>query len=110
MRLALGVPGLVVVEGAAPAALAGLPRPHAIFIGGGGSDDGVLDAAIDALGSGGRLVANAVTLEMEAILLDRHARLGGELMRIAVSRAAPVGSMQGWRPAMPVTQWSWVKP
>ena len=104
------MPGLTVVEGAAPAALAGLPRPDAIFIGGGGSDDGVLDAAIDALASGGRLVANAVTLEMEAILLDRHARLGGELTRIAVSRAAPVGSMQGWRPAMPVTQWSWVKP
>ena len=47
--LALGVPGLTVVEGAAPAALAGLPRPNAIFVGGGGSDDGVLDAAIDAL-------------------------------------------------------------
>ena len=106
----LGVPGLTVVEGLAPAALAGLPPPQAIFIGGGGSDDGTLDAAIDALASGGRLVANAVTLEMEAILLERHAKLGGELTRIAVSRAAPVGSMQGWRPAMPVTQWSWVKP
>ena len=107
---ALGTPGLNVVEGEAPAALAGLPRPDAIFIGGGGSGDGLLEAAIDALASGGRLVANAVTLEMEAILLDRHARLGGDLVRIAVSRAAPVGSMHGWRPAMPVTQWSWVKP
>ena len=104
------MPGLTVVEGAAPAALAGLPRPNAIFVGGGGSDDGMLDAAIDALVSGGRLVANAVTLEMEAILLDRHARLGGELTRIAVSRAASIGAMQGWRPAMPVTQWSWAKP
>jgi precorrin-6Y C5,15-methyltransferase (decarboxylating) len=108
--VALGVPGLVVVEGLAPTALAGLPRPDAIFIGGGGSDDGVLAAAIDALAAGGRLVANAVTLEMEAILLDRHAKLGGELTRIAVSRVAPVGSMQGWRPAMPVTQWLWAKP
>jgi precorrin-6B C5,15-methyltransferase / cobalt-precorrin-6B C5,C15-methyltransferase len=107
---ALGVPGLQIVEGAAPQALTALPRPDAIFIGGGGSDDGVLDAATDALSPGGRLVANAVTLEMEAILLERHARLGGDLIRIAVSRAAPVGSMQGWRPAMPVTQWSWVKP
>ena len=87
-----------------------MPSPQAIFIGGGGSDDGVLDAAIDALASGGRLVANAVTLEMEAILLDRHARVGGDLVRIAVSRVAPVGSMHGWRPAMPVTQWSWTKP
>src|SRR5262249_9611754 len=107
---ALGVPGLQVVEGAAPQALTALPRPDAIFIGGGGSDDGVLDVATDALPVGGRLVANAVTLEMESILLERHARLGGDLIRIAVSRAAPVGSMQGWRPAMPVTQWSWVKP
>jgi precorrin-6Y C5,15-methyltransferase (decarboxylating) len=108
--LSLGVPGLTVVEGAAPAALSGLARPDAIFIGGGGSDEGVLDAATDVLPSGGRLVANAVTLEMEAMLLGHHASLGGELTRIAVSRAASVGSMQGWRPAMPVTQWSWVKP
>lgn len=107
---ALGVPGLQVVEGTAPRALTALPRPQAIFIGGGGSDDGVLDAAVGALPPGGRLVANAVTLEMEALLLDRHAHLGGDLTRIAVSRASPVGSMQGWRPALPVTQWSWVKP
>ena len=107
---ALGVPGLQVIDGAAPVALAGLPRPDAVFIGGGGSDDGVLDAVIEALPSGRRLVANAVTLEMEAILLARHAALGGELTRIAISRAAPVGSMLGWRPAMPVTQWSWLKP
>ena len=58
---------------------------------------------------GGRLVANAVTQEMEAILLDHHARLGGSLIRIDVSRASPVGGMQGWRPAMPVTQWNWVR-
>jgi precorrin-6Y C5,15-methyltransferase (decarboxylating) len=51
-----------------------------------------------------------VTLEMEAILLDRHAKVGGDLVRVAVSRVAPVGSMHGWRPAMPVTQWSWTKP
>lgn len=105
----LGVPGLRVVAGEAPAALAGLPRPDAVFVGGGGSDDGVLDAAIEALAPGGRLVANAVTLEMEAILLARRERLGGELTRIAVSRAGPVGSMHGWRPAMPVTQWTWTK-
>jgi precorrin-6Y C5,15-methyltransferase (decarboxylating) len=55
-------------------------------------------------------VANAVTLEMEALLLSLQARLGGELIRLSVSRAVPVGTMQGWRPAMPVTQWSWVKP
>ena len=98
------------VEGAAPAALAGLPQPDAIFVGGGGTDEGVLEAAIAALPAGGRLVANAVTLEMEALLLARHAALGGELLRIAISRETAIGSMSGWRPAMPVTQWNWVKP
>ncbi|ESY19714.1 MULTISPECIES: bifunctional cobalt-precorrin-7 (C(5))-methyltransferase/cobalt-precorrin-6B (C(15))-methyltransferase [unclassified Mesorhizobium] len=105
-----GVPGLVVVEGSAPKALAGLAIPDAIFIGGGGSDTGVLNAAIKALPSRGRLVANAVTLEMEALLLAEHIKRGGDLTRITISRASPVGSMQAWRPAMPVTQWSWVKP
>lgn len=107
--IACGVPGLEIVNGRAPDALAELAEPDAIFIGGGGSDDGVLAAAIDALKPGGRLVANAVTLEMETLLLTKFRELGGDLIRIAVSRAAPVGSMSGWRPAMPVTQWSWVK-
>jgi len=107
---ACGVPGLVVIEGSAPKALARLETPDAIFIGGGGSDSGVLNAAIKALRAGGRLVANAVTLEMETLLLARHASLGGDLTRIALSRVTPVGSMQAWRPAMPVTQWNWVKP
>ena len=107
---AFGVPGLTVIRGAAPAALAGLPTPDAIFIGGGGTDEGVFDAAIAALPSGGRLVANAVTLEMEALLLAKHAALGGDLTRIAIARETAIGSMSGWRPAMPVTQWSWVKP
>lgn len=105
-----GVPGLVIVEGEAPAALAALPTPDAIFIGGGGSDPGVVDAAISALRDGGRLVANAVTTEMEALLLAQQARRGGSLTRIDIARAVPVGTMTGWRPAMPVTQWSWVKP
>ncbi|MBZ9675967.1 precorrin-6y C5,15-methyltransferase (decarboxylating) subunit CbiE [Mesorhizobium sp. ES1-1] len=107
---ACGVPGLVVVEGSAPGALAGLETPDAIFIGGGGSEEGVLNEAIEALRSGGRLVANAVTLEMEALLLTQHMKLGGDLARLAISRASPVGSMQAWRSAMPVTQWSWLKP
>ncbi|MBP1859220.1 precorrin-6y C5,15-methyltransferase (decarboxylating) subunit CbiE [Rhizobium herbae] len=105
-----GVPGLAVVQGSAPAALAGLARPDAIFVGGGGSEEGVMAAAIAALASGGRLVANAVTTQMETVLLEHHARLGGSLIRIDIARASPVGSMTGWRPAMPVTQWSWVKP
>ncbi len=108
--LAFGVPGLQVVEGEAPGALAGLPPPDAVFLGGGAADPGVLDAALAALPPGGRLVANAVTLETEALLLSRRAALGGEMLRLAVSRAAPVGGMTGWRAAMPVTQWSRRKP
>ena len=68
------------------------------------------DAAIAALPPGGRLVINAVTLETEAQLAARHAALGGTLTRIAISRAEPVGGKTGWRPALPVTQWVWVKP
>jgi precorrin-6Y C5,15-methyltransferase (decarboxylating) len=107
---ALGVPALAIVTGSAPAALAGLAAPDVIFVGGGGSDNGVMTAAIEGLRSGGRLVANAVTLEMEAVLLALHAQHGGELRRLAISHVAPIGTMQGWKPAMPVTQWAWVKP
>jgi precorrin-6Y C5,15-methyltransferase (decarboxylating) len=105
-----GVPGLEIVEGSAPASLAGLPSPDAVFVGGGAGDSGTLDAAARALRSNGRLVVNAVTLETEALLMARHAALGGELTRIAISRAAPVGEKIGWRPAMPMTQWVWTKP
>jgi precorrin-6B C5,15-methyltransferase / cobalt-precorrin-6B C5,C15-methyltransferase len=106
---AFGVPGLAVVEGAAPQALQSLPEPDVIFVGGGGSEDGVMETAIAALKSGGRLVANSVTLEMDAKLLALHATLGGSLTRIDISRAGAIGAMTGWRPAMPVTQWHWVK-
>ncbi len=107
---AFGVPGLEIVQDAAPSALAGLAPPDAIFIGGGASYPGVLDAAVAALRSGGRLVVNAVTLETEALLIARHAALGGELIRIAIARAGAVGEKPGWRAAMPVTQWVWKKP
>ena len=106
---AFGVPGLLAIEGKAPAALAGLATPDAIFIGGGASDPALL-AAIAALRPGGRLVVNAVTLETEAALIACHGALGGDLIRIAITRADPVGGRTGWRPAMPVVQWAWVKP
>ncbi|RBY95706.1 cobalamin biosynthesis bifunctional protein CbiET [Blastococcus sp. TF02-8] len=106
----LGVPGLRVVAGRAPEALAGLPTPDAVFVGGGATVPGVLDACWDALPSGGRLVVNAVTVESEAVLAARHARDGGELVRLGVATAAPVGGFTGWRPAMPVTIWSGAKP
>ncbi len=107
---ALGVPELEIVTGEAPEALAGLPRPDAIFLGGGGSNDATFDAAWTALKPGGRLVANAVSLESEAAISRRFARLGGELVRLEIARAEAVGRMHGWRPAMPVTQWRAVKP
>jgi precorrin-6Y C5,15-methyltransferase (decarboxylating) len=107
---ALGVPGLELVEGHAPEVLAGLATPDAIFIGGGASEPGLVDAAIRALRPGGRLVANAVTLETEAELIARHAALGGMLTHIAISRADAVGGKTGWRAAMPVTQFVWEKP
>jgi precorrin-6B C5,15-methyltransferase / cobalt-precorrin-6B C5,C15-methyltransferase len=105
-----GVPELQLIEGRAPEALSDLAPPDAVFIGGGASAPGVLDAAIAALKPGGRLVANAVTLETEAELIARQAALGGTLTRVAVSRADSVGSKTAWRAAMPVTQWVWVKP
>jgi precorrin-6Y C5,15-methyltransferase (decarboxylating) len=98
-----------VIQGHAPEALAGLAAPDAIFIGGGASEHGVLDAAIGALRQGGRLVANAVTLETEALLIARHAGLGGQLTRISISRADAVGGKTAWRAAMPVTLFVWVK-
>jgi precorrin-6Y C5,15-methyltransferase (decarboxylating) len=103
---ALGVPGLVVVPGVAPDALAGLPRPDAVFIGGGVTVSGAVQACWDALDAGGRLVANAVTIEGEIALAGWHGRLGGSLTRISVERADPLGSFTAWRPALPVVQWS----
>lgn len=107
---ALGVPGLQLRAGSAPAALDGLAAPDAIFIGGGGTDDGVVDTAIKALKPGGRLVANAVTTEMETLLSVLYGELGGRLTRVQIARAEPLGQMHGWRPAMPITQWVWIKP
>ncbi|RLV68123.1 precorrin-6y C5,15-methyltransferase subunit CbiE [Streptomyces sp. CBMAI 2042] len=117
----LGVPGLRVVTGPAPASLpelsklselselselSGLDVPDAVFIGGGLTAPGLLDACWEALRPGGRLVANTVTLESEALLAERYRAYGGELTRLAVAHAVPVGGFTGWRQAMPVTQWS----
>ena len=108
--LALGTPNLRVVAGSAPGAFDGLEPPDAVFIGGGVAGEGVVAACWEVLPQGGRLVANAVTLESEQALYHHHQTLGGELVRIAVSRAEPVGGLTGWRPMMPVTQWRTVKP
>lgn len=106
----LGAPGVSVVEGRAPEALAGLEQPDAVFIGGGLTSSGVFEVAWAALKPGGRLVANAVTLEGEARLAGLFAAHGGALRRIAIERLEPLGGFHGWRPAMAITQWRVVKP
>lgn len=106
--LALGAPGLRLVDGEAPEALAGLEAPDAVFIGGGLSES-VFAASWDALRPCGRLVANAVTLESEAEMHRLRETRGGELVRLGVERAEPLGGFSGWRPLMPVVQWSLVK-
>jgi precorrin-6B C5,15-methyltransferase / cobalt-precorrin-6B C5,C15-methyltransferase len=107
---ALGVPALQIVEGAAPDALAGLPPPDAIFIGGGASVDGLIDRAVDLLAPGGRLVVNAVTLESQGELVTHFKRRGGDLKQASIAHADSVGRFHSWRPAMPVVQWTWEKP
>ncbi|NIH87580.1 precorrin-6y C5,15-methyltransferase (decarboxylating) subunit CbiE [Amycolatopsis granulosa] len=102
----LGVPELRVVTGAAPGVLTDLPTPDAVFVGGGLAS---LDACREALRPGGRLVAHAVTLESEQALARAYREHGGELVRIAVEHAAPLGGFTGWTPARTVTQWSFVK-
>ena len=105
----LGTPRLRIVEGEAPEALAGLPSPDAVFIGGGLTAPGLVDAVWSALPRRGRLVANAVTLESEALLVDVHRRWGGRLTRIAISHVEPIGPLHAWKPLMPVTQLAVVK-
>ena len=106
----LGVPGLRIIAGAAPDAIAGLPQPDAVFVGGGIGDPGMLPALWAALRPGGRLVANVVSIEGERAVLDWQARCGGELTRIAVSRCEKLGGHHAWRPLISVTQLAATKP
>ena len=107
---ALGVPGLGIVEGEAPEALADLPPPDAVFVGGGASAGALLDHVFAALAPGGRLVVNAVTLAGQAELIKRYESQGGDLVQANIARAERVGRFHGWRPAMPVVQWTVEKP
>ncbi|GAB2669612.1 precorrin-6y C5,15-methyltransferase (decarboxylating) subunit CbiE [Kribbella swartbergensis] len=105
---ALGV-AVRTVLGKAPAALEGLETPDAIFVGGGATAPGMIETCWNALAPGGRLVLNGVTLETETLIARWYGELGGDLIRLDVQRASPVGTMTGWRPAMPVTIWSVTK-
>jgi precorrin-6Y C5,15-methyltransferase (decarboxylating) len=110
---AFGVPHLTVIEGSAPAALESLAVPDAVFIGGGASTPGMIDFVQSALPPGGRLVVNSVALETEMILLRYQSQCGGSLTRIAIARAGLIGGedgrMTGWRSALDLMQWVWVK-
>jgi precorrin-6Y C5,15-methyltransferase (decarboxylating) len=110
---ALGTPDLEIVHGAAPAALASLPAPDAVFVGGGLGDSGLFDAVWAALKPGGRLVANAVSLGSEATLIGLFQQHGGELTRLEIAKSGPAGrsgQVFVWRPAAPIIQWRVTKP
>lgn len=95
----------VEIRADAPGTFDGAPRPDAVFIGGGLTGSGLVQACLDRLPTGGRLVANAVTAESESVLVEWHSRFGGELRRFQHYRGEPLGGFTGWRPAMPITQW-----
>ncbi len=105
----LGVPDLEVVQAVLPEGLEELEVPDAVFVGGGLTTPGLFELCRGRLAAGGRLVANAVTVEGEAVLAAQYQAHKGTLRRIAVNEAVPVGGRTGWRPAMPVTQWTWHK-
>ena len=106
----LGVPTLRIENGDAPDSLVGMPAPDAVFLGGGVSNETLFHTCWTALRSGGRLVANAVTLDGEQALFARHARLGGELTRLDVASLDQLGEHLAFRPRLTVTQWAVIKP
>jgi precorrin-6Y C5,15-methyltransferase (decarboxylating) len=108
--LTFGVPDLQIVATSAPQGLEGLTTPDAVFVGGGATTPGIIDAARAALRPRGRMVVNAVSLQTEAILLKQYERCGGSLLRVSLARSGALGpDLSGWRPATPLMQWSWVK-
>jgi precorrin-6Y C5,15-methyltransferase (decarboxylating) len=106
----LGAPKLGIVEGSAPAVLAGLQPPDAIFVGGGATTPGIFDACWPMLKPRGRLVANAVTIETERQLFAWRDAVGGELVRLSIERAAPIAGFTAWHPFRPVVQLQVQKP
>jgi precorrin-6Y C5,15-methyltransferase (decarboxylating) len=99
---------ITIINGNAPAALSGLEKPDAVFVGG-GLDAAMFDRLWSLLPQGARIVAHSVTLETEALLADLQRRHGGDLMRIEISHAAPLGRFRAWEAVRPVVQWNVVK-
>jgi precorrin-6Y C5,15-methyltransferase (decarboxylating) len=106
---ALGTPHLKIIPGQAPSSLKDLPTPDAIFIGGGVTAEDLFDTCWTALRPGGRLVANVVTIEGEQTLFKWYNQVGGNLTRVSIQRAEPIGKFLGWRAMSPVTQWVGIK-
>jgi precorrin-6B C5,15-methyltransferase / cobalt-precorrin-6B C5,C15-methyltransferase len=105
----LGVAGqLTVVVGGLAESIDGLPAPDAVFFGGGLSES-ALDQCWQWLPDGGRLVAHSVTIESDAVLVAAQARWGGELVRIGVEIAEPLGALSGFKPFRTVTAWQLLK-
>lgn len=104
-----GVAGRLTIRGAAPEACVDAPVPDTAFIGGGMTAE-LLETVWSALPAGGRLVANAVTLENQQLVSEWYVREGGSLRRYGVETAAPLGTMTTWRPSLPIVQWAAVKP
>jgi len=100
----------VEVRGAAPGDFDGAAEPTAVFVGGGVTHPGLLEGCFEHLPVGGRLVANVVTVESEAVVAQWYSRMGGTLRRFQHFGGEPVGGFTGWRAAMPVTQWVVTKP
>ncbi len=105
---ALGTPDLAIMIGRAPDIFSQLPEPDAIFIGGGGGT--VIDAAYKILASGRILVVNAVTLETQSFVAERHAQYGGRLIMIDIAQADALGGFRAWQKARPIVQWVVTKP
>ncbi|MBU2981651.1 precorrin-6y C5,15-methyltransferase (decarboxylating) subunit CbiE [Lentibacter algarum] len=101
----LGVDRLKVIHGSAPDVLADLAKPDVVFVGGGLSAT-MLEWLLSNLPKGTRLVANAVTLETEALLLTAQAKHGGDLLKAELSQVQPLGSKRGWKASFPIVQWS----
>ena len=106
---ALGVPHLQIVQGKAPEALDGLPTPQAIFIGGGITTPNLVEICWQSLPTYGRLIANAVTLESQALVYRWQQQLGGTLTRISIENAEPIGNFRIWKSQAPIVQWSVMK-
>lgn len=100
----LGVDWLQIVEAASLEVIDTLPKPDAVFIGG-GLRRPLLQKLWEIIPEGTRIVANGVTLETDSLLIEAQAEFGGRLMRAELSNMSAIGTLRGWKAAYPITQW-----